>query len=226
MGLIKNLKNINAHIEEEDKKFSGGGDKAVWFKLDANQAVTVQFLQELDEDSENYSEKNGTGILAVEHSHPNLWKNTARCTADEGDCWACEQHNKDYKAGWRQKNRLYINALVDDGVNDPFVAILAQGLGPKSITPALIEIAGDLGTITDTLFKIKRTGKGKGDTSYTLTQRGKTENDVEQYELFDLEKASRLIEYDEQEKFYNRGSGSDDAPEKDLAGADASSSEW
>lgn len=231
MGLVKGLKNIGKYLDDEEKKFQGG-DKATWFKLKDKQAVTVQFLQELDEDSPNYSEKNGIGFLAVEHSHPTFWRNTAQCTADEGACWACEQHKKDYKAGWRPKTRLYINVLVDDNVQEPYVAILAQGNGPKSVTPVLIEIAGDLGTITDTLFKIKRTGEGKGDTSYVLTQRGKTENNPEQYELFDLEKAARKIPYEEQEEFYNRDFSNQGVEQhvaeqqKQLAGATASESEW
>lgn len=232
MGLVKGLKNITKHLDDEEKKFnSNSGTKATWFKLEDKQSVTVQFLQELDEDSTNYSKKNGLGIISVEHSNPARWMNTARCTSDEEDgdgrCYGCEQHNKDYKAGWRTKNRLYINVLVDDGVNEPYVAILAQGNGPKSVTPALIEIAGDLGTITDTLFKIKRNGKGKGDTGYVLTQRGKTDNDVEQYELFDVEKAARKIPYEEQEAYYNRGVAVEEAPtEKELAGATAAESEW
>lgn len=228
MGLVKGLKNINKHIDEEEKKFSGG-DKVVWFKLDDKQAATVQFLQELDEDSPNYSEKNGLGFLAVEHSNPANWRNKAVCTADEGKCYGCEQHEKDYKAGWRPKNRLYVNVLVDDGVEEPYVAVLAQGNGPKSITPALLEIAGDLETITDTLFKIKRNGKGRTDTQYVLTQRGKTDNNTEQYELFDLDKVVRQVPYEEQEEHYNRnvGDSDDDAPkEKELAGTAASESEW
>lgn len=229
IGLVKGLKNITKTLDDEEQKFQGGDrQKATWFKLTDKQSVTVQFLQELDEDSPNYSEKNGVGFLAVEHSAPHNWRQTARCTADDGACWACEQHSKDYKAGWRPKYRMYINVLVDDGVNEPYVAILAQGNGPKSVTPVLIELAGDLGTITDTLFKIKRSGKGKGDTSYLLTQRGKTDNDVEQYELWDLDKASRLIPYEEQEEFYNRvfGSQDDEEPkEKELVSSTAEN-EW
>ena len=228
MGLVKGLKNITKHLEDEEAKFSGNDrQKAVWFKLDDKQAVNVQFLQELDDDSEHYSEKNGLGFLAVEHSNPQRFMNSAQCTADEGACWACEQHKKDFKAGWRPKNRLYVNVLVDDGVNEPYVAILAQGNGPKSITPALIEIAGDLGTITDTLFKVKRNGKSRTDTQYVLTQRGKTENDPEQYELWDLDKAARRIPYEEQEAYYMRGL---EAPapteEKELAGATAAEADW
>lgn len=200
MGILKGLKNINAHVDAEEKKFNGEGTSVTWFKIADKQSVTVQFLQELDEDSEKYSEKNGVGFLAVEHQNPRNFKRKIVCTMDdEGRCWACEQHNKNWKAGWKQKTRLYINVLVDNGVDDPFVAVLSQGNGPKSITPVLIELAGDLGSITDKLFKIKRTGAGQTDTSYMLTQKGLTENDPEQYELFDLEKVLRQVPYVEQE---------------------------
>ena len=228
MGLVKGLKNITKTLGDEEAKFSGEDrEKATWFKINDKQSVTVQFLQELDEDSPKYSEKNGVGFLAVEHSNPENFRATAQCTADEGACWACEQHRANPKAGWRPKFRLYINVLVDDGVNEPFVAILAQGNGPKSVTPVLIELASDLGQITDTLFKIKRTGKGKGDTSYMIMQQAKTDNDVEQYTLWDLDKASRKVPYDEQEEFYTRvwGQNTEEAPKKELAGT-AAENEW
>lgn len=223
--LVKGLKNINKHIDDEEEKFNrGSGPK--WFGLNDKQSATVQFLQELDEDSPNFSEKNGLAFLAIEHVHPTEWKNRALCTADEGACYGCEQHKKDFKAGWRSKNRLYANVLFDNGVDEPEVRVLAQGNGPKSITPALIEIAGDLGTITDTLFKVKRNGKGRTDTQYVLTQRGKTDNNPEEYELFDLDKVVRHIPYDEQEEYYNRNVTPATEPEESVANENAAEAEW
>lgn len=210
MGLIKGLKAINKHVEAEEARFAGRGEdsgpRTVWFKISDKQTAKVLFLQELDSDSENYSKKNDVGALAVEHVNPENWKRKALCTIDdEGKCYGCEQHQKDWKAGWKQKTRLYTNVLVDNGVDEPYVAILSQGNGPKSVTPSLIEYATDDGTITDKWFKIKRTGAGATDTSYLLMPGAKSDKNVEDYELFDLEKVVRYVPYAQQEAHYLGG---------------------
>lgn len=237
MGLVKGLKAINQHVEAEENKYNGSGDSGTsikWFKLGDKQKVKVIFLQELDPDSENYSAKNDLGFLAVEHVNPKNWRQKAVCSIDdEGACYGCEQHRKDWKAGWKQKTRLYINVLVDDGQNEPYVALLSQGNGPKSITPVLIEYATDDGTITDKWFNITRTGAGATDTSYTLRGGSKHDKNVEEFELFDLEKALRQIPYEQQEAHYLSGqepeeNSAEAAPAKEFATASASGSnaEW
>ena len=212
MGLVKGLKAINKHVEAEEARFSGSGDSTPtkWFKINDKETVKVLFLQELDPDSPNYSEKNDLGFLAVEHVNPKNWRKKAVCTADdEGVCYGCEQHAKDWKAGWKQKTRLYINVLVDDGKNEPYVAVLSQGNGPKSITPLLIEFAqgedDEAGSITDKWFKIKRNGAGATDTSYMLMPGASSKVSVEDYELFDLEKVLRQVPYAQQEAHYRDG---------------------
>lgn len=234
MGVKRGLKDINAHIDAEEAKFNKSGDdspKTKWFKIGDKETVKVLFLQELDADSENYSEKNGLGFLAVEHSNPKNFRRKAICTIDdEGVCWACEQHAKDWSAGWKQKNKLYINVLVDDNKNEPYVAILSQGVGPKSVTPALIEYAGE-GSITDKWYKIKRTGSGQTDTSYLLMPSTASKENVEDYELFDLEKALYNVPYAQQEAHYLDGEVADavaaeEARETVGAVAGSGDSEW
>lgn len=211
MGIVRGLKNINAHVEAEEARFnkSSSNDdtpKAKWFSLKDGEAVKLIFLQEMDEDSENYSAKNGLGFLAVEHAAPHNFRRKAICTIDdEGSCFACEEHRKDFKAGWKQKTKLYINVLVDDGVNEPYPAILSQGNGPKSVTPSVIEQATEIGTITDKWFKIKRKGAGQTDTSYLLTPLGKHDKNVEDYEVFDLDNAVRNVPYAMQQAHYFDG---------------------
>lgn len=235
MGIITGLKSINAHVEAEEAKFSGGGDdrqKTKWFSLKDKQAAKIAFLQELDSDSENYSEKNGLGFIAVEHQNPKNFRRKALCSIeDEGACFGCEEHKKDYKAGWRQKTKLYINVLVDNGVDEPYVAVLSQGTSGKSVTPNLIEHATEFGTITDKWFKIKRKGSGLSDTSYTLTALSDHGLNVEDYELFDLEKVVRNIPYAEQSAHYLDEGNFGDAqakPEPALATAGSVSvdNEW
>jgi hypothetical protein len=232
MGIVKGLNNINKHIDAEEAKYSGSGDSTPtkWFKINDKQSVKVQFLQELDADSPNYSSKNDLGFLAVEHVNPKNWRRKALCSIeDQGACYGCEQHRKDWKAGWKQKTRLYINVLVDDGQNDPYVAVLSQGNGPKSITPTLIEYAGgDEGepvSITDKWFKIKRSGSGATDTSYLLMPGADSKNNVEDYELFDLEKVLRDLPYDQQAAHYH--DGEEAAPsEGPSVPAAAAADEW
>ena len=232
MGIVKGLKKISQHLDAEEAKFanrnSDGEDrpKIKWFGLKDKEAVKVIFLQEMDEDSENYSEKNGLGFLAVEHAPSDLFPRRATCTIEEeGACFGCEKHREDYKAGWKQKTKLYINVLVDDGVNEPYVAVLSQGNGPKSVTPHVIEQATEIGTITDKWFKIKRNGSGQTDTAYLLTPLGAHDKNVEDYEVFDLDYAVRNVPYAQQEAHFFGGQNAGNATaEKEPVAAAAGKS--
>lgn len=232
MAIKRGLKAIQEHIDAEEAKYAGNdGPKTQWFKLADKQSVKVVFLQELDPDSENFSQKNDLGFLAVEHANPKNYRRKALCSIDdEGVCFGCEQHKKDWKAGWKQKTRLYINVLVDDGQNEPYTAVLSQGNGPKSVTPVLIEEAGDVGTITDKYFTIKRSGAGATDTSYTIRAGKAHDLNVEDYELFDLEKVTRNIPYDEQKAHYLDGEdaavAAEDAAAAASSGTEGAASEW
>jgi len=212
MGLVKGLKDLNK-VMDKPQASSGDGSKARWVKLDDAESVKIRFLQELDPDSPHYNEKNGLGFIAVEHTNPKDYKRKALCTIDDqGKCWGCEQHRKDYKAGWKGRSRLYINVLVDDGKEEPYVAILSQGSSGKTITPTLIEYAGEMGSISNLMWRIKRTGT-KTDTSYTSIPLAKDEApfDSSGLELYELEKvAVRDLPYTEQEAFFNGESGEDE----------------
>lgn len=230
MGVLKGLKSIQNYNDaiERAKAERENRVKAEWLQLKDGDSVKVRFLQELDEDSPNVSEKNGLGFLAVEHTAPADYKRKAVCTADEGGCYACDQAraatSKEDRAGWRQKTRLYVNVLVDDGKNEPHVAILSQGTGAKSITPTLLEFAVENDSITNRWFKIKRTGAGFSDTSYSLIPFD-AKNDlpsVEDYEIFDLDKAVvRNVPLAEQAAFYSGNTASEDsAPSSKVSAED------
>ena len=201
----------------------GDGSKARWLKIEDSESVKIRFLQELDPDSPNYNQKNGLGFIAVEHTNPKDYRRKALCSIDDqGKCWGCEQHRKDYKAGWKGRSRLYINVLVDDGKEDPYVAILSQGSSGKTITPTLIEYAGEMGSISNLMWRIKRSGT-KTDTSYTIIPLAKDEVpfDSSSLELYELEKiAVRDLPYIEQESFFN-GEGS-----QEEGSATSSSVDW
>ena len=167
MGIVKGLKDLNKALDKPQPT-GGEGSKARWVKLEDGESVKIRFLQELDPDSPTYNDKFGLGFIAVEHTNPKDYRRKLLCTMqDQGKCWGCEQHRKDYKVGWKGRSRLYINVLVDDGKTDPYVAILSQGSSGKTVTPTLIEYAGEMGSITNLMWRIKRTGT-KTDTSYTI----------------------------------------------------------
>jgi hypothetical protein len=224
MGIIKGLKELN---KEMDKPHTTSGDstKARWAKLEDAESVKIRFLQELDPDSPTYNEKNGLGFIAVEHTNPKDYRRKALCSMDDqGKCFGCEQHRKDYKAGWKGRSRLYINVLVDDGKEDPYVAILSQGSSAKTITPTLIEYAGEMGSITNLMWRIKRSGT-KTDTSYTIIPLAKDESafDYSALELYDLETtAVRDLPYTEQEAFFAGEAGQ----QEESDSATSSSIDW
>jgi hypothetical protein len=214
MGIVKGLKDLNKALDKPQPT-SGEGSKARWVKLEDGESVKIRFLQELDPDSPTYNDKFGLGFIAVEHTNPKDYRRKLLCTMqDQGKCWGCEQHRKDYKAGWKGRSRLYINVLVDDGKNEPYVAILSQGSSGKTITPTLIEYAGEMGCITNLMWRIKRTGT-KTDTSYTIFPLAKDETafDASSLELYKLEEtAVREMKYADQESFFN-GEGGTEEPE-------------
>ena len=208
MGIVKGLKDLNKALDKPQA--SGEGSKAKWVKLEDGESVKIRFLQELDPDSPNYSDKLGLGFIAVEHTNPKDYRRKALCSIeDQGKCWGCEQHRKDYKAGWKGRSRLYTNVLVDDGKEEPYVAILSQGSSGKTITPTLIEYAGEMGSITNLMWRIKRTGT-KTDTSYTIIPLAKDESpfDHSGLELYNLEEvAVRDLPYADQEAFFSGENG-------------------
>lgn len=235
MSLIRGMKNIAAKIEEQEAAFSSGDYvKADWFKLLDKQSASVQFLQDFDEDNPGYSEKNGLAVMAVEHSHPKLYRNKALCTfEDEGRCYGCEMNAQHPKTGWKQKTKIYVNVLADYGDGEPKVQILSSGLGKGQVAPVLFEIMKpddddeEPLVLTQTKFKITRSGAGLSDTAYLLTQKGKAKANPEDYELFDIEKVLRAVPYGEQQAFYTRGEVASEGEEKEMATAgSASDDEW
>lgn len=223
MALVKGLAALNAALDKPST--SSDSVKGRWLKLDDGQSVKIRFLQELDPDSSEYNAEAGLGFIAVEHTNPRDYKRKALCSADDqGRCYGCEMHRRDMKAGWKGRSRLYVNVLVDDGKEEPYVAIFSQGGGPKSATPEIIAYAGETGAITNVTWRLKRTGE-KTDTAYSIIPLPTTDIkpiDFSKIELFDLEKtAVRDVTYAEQEAFY-LGLTSDTSEES----ATSSSVEW
>jgi hypothetical protein len=114
-------------------------------------------------------------------------------------------NRRDPKAGWKARLRYYTNVLVDEGTDEPYVAIWSQGVGPKSpTTTTIVEYAGDTGSITNVIWRLKRTGTGT-QTSYSLFPLTTDESsfDFNGIDLYNLDENSlRQVKYSDQEAFF------------------------
>lgn len=201
MGVLKGLKAMQSL---ERPAASEGGTKVRWVKLDDGQSAKVRFVNELDEDSPNYDAVRDLAIVVSEHTNPKDYKRKAVCTMDsEGRCFGCEMARKEPKSGWRARFRFYTNLLVDDGLEDPYVAVWSQGVGKQSAFNTLKEYAIETGSISNRVWRMKRQGSGT-DTTYILLP-GDPDTDQHDWsgiEPFNLEKVVREVAYAEQESFY------------------------
>jgi hypothetical protein len=201
MTIIRGLKNINAVV---DKPKGEGGPKARWLKLADGQAVKLRFIEELDEESPNYSPERGLSLVVREHVNPRDYRRRALDTMEsEGRDWAEEQHRKDPKAGWKGKLRFYCNVIVDDGTEDPYVAIWSTGVSKMSVFNTIREYALETGSISNLTWRLKRSGQGM-ETNYTLIPSAPDAEpfDWSAFTAYPLEIALHQIPYAEQEAFY------------------------
>ena len=211
MGITTGLR----AIKEMDEAAARRKTKVNWLVVPKNSKVEIIFLQELDESSERYSEKNGLGFLAQEHNNPSrdqFFKRVLCINDEEHDfkCWACEKNGKEwdksteenkYNGGWGRKTNFYINVLVryeKDGEKIEEVAVLQRTRSKRSYVDQIIDLAIEDGFISNRLFTLSRKGEGF-DTVYTLTHRKEDAGiNVEDYELFDLNDLVTEADYEEQ----------------------------
>ena len=203
MTVLRGLKEMERALDRPSVS-SDGSIRNRWLKLDDGQSAKVRFINELDEDSPNFDSERNLAIVISEHVNPKDYKRKAVCTVEsEGRCFGCEMARKEPKSGWRARFRFYTNLLVDDGLEDPYVAVWSQGVGKQSAFNTLKEYAIETGSISNRLWRMKRQGTGT-DTTYILLP---ADPDTEKYdwsgvEPFDLEKVVREVVYAEQESFY------------------------
>ena len=206
MSILKGLK----AMEQLDRNVSSGdGVKTRWLKLEDGGSAKIRFINELDEDSPNFDEKRGVAIVVSEHTNPKDYMRKAVCSMDsEGRCFGCEMARKQTEAerkqgSWRARYRFYTNILVDDGVEEPYVAVWSQGVGKQSAFNTLREYALETGSITNRDWKMTRKGSGT-DTTYVLIPRDPDADkfDWSKVEPYTLEKVVREVPYAEQENFY------------------------
>jgi hypothetical protein len=202
MSVVKGLANINALLDKP--KYDSDKPRVKWLKLADNQSVKIRFIEELDEESSNYSADRGLALVVKEHVNPKDYRRRAVDTLDsEGRDWAEEMHRKDPKAGWRGRLRFYCNVLVDDGIEEPYAAIWSMGVSKMSVFNTIREYAIETGSISNLVWKLKRSGQGT-ETSYTLIPSAPDTEpfDWKSVEPFPIEMALNNIPYAEQEAFY------------------------
>lgn len=201
MSVIKGLANINALL---DKPKNENSSKVRWLKLADGQSVKIRFIEELDEDSPNYNSERGLALVVKEHTNPKDYRRKAVDTMEsEGRDWAEEMHRKDPKSGWRARLRFYCNVLVDDGIDEPYVAVWSMGVSKQSAFNTIREYALETGSISNINWKLKRSGQGT-ETTYTLIPSAPDAEpfDWSSYEPFNLDNALNHVPYAEQEAFY------------------------
>jgi len=202
MSIAKGLKSINTIMEKNTKP--SASPRVRWLKVEDGQSVKIRFANELDEDSKFYDADRGAAIVVREHTNPKDYKRKAVCTMDEeGRDWAEEMHRKDPKAGWGSRLRFYINVLVDDGLEEPYIAVWSMGVAKSPTFNTIREYAIESEGITNMQWKLKRNGRGT-ETNYVLMP-GPTDSepfDWSNHEAFPLENAIRKVPYAEQESFY------------------------
>ena len=157
MGVITGLSAIKEALGSRPSTFENVSDKELTRNIQKNTERTIRFVQELDESSSLYNEELGLGVVAVEYQHPDLfWLRLADSSDTDGASWPAEQ-------GWEQKISLYINVVdVDTGEVFYLQRSILGGLGQQ-----IVESASDRGSLTDGVWKIKKTGEGMK-TRYSL----------------------------------------------------------
>jgi len=177
-----------------------------WLKVEDGKSVKIRIANAGSEDAPDYDENRGAVLLIKEHVNPENFTKSAECTMeDEGRCFGCEMHQRDFKAGWRPKVRMYTNVIVEAPKEEPYVAVWGLGAGPKATTFSTIrDYAEDNPAITATTWKLKRSGANTETTYSILPGTPDSEPfDFEPFNLFDLELAVRRIPYADQEAYYS-----------------------
>ena len=80
MSVVKGLKNINALLDKP--KYDSDKPRVRWLKLADSQSVKIRFVEELDEESANYSEGRGLSMVVKEHTNPKDYRRKAVDTMD------------------------------------------------------------------------------------------------------------------------------------------------
>lgn len=210
---------IRRGLKQYQERADARQSSVKWLKITPGQTARIRFLDDFNEPTDN-DQEGGPGYAAwiEEHVSPHNFQRKALCTRDsEGRCWACEMAAANPRKGWARKERVYVNVLANDGVEDPYVAVWSMATNRSPVFDLLKDTFLDEGSISAREFRIKRNGKGT-DTTYVLRDLGTDAEsfDFGKFERFDLEKVVRSVPYSEQEAFYGAGIPSESNDEGDT----------
>lgn len=201
---LKTLKDIEKNLPSSSGKSSG----KKFFNLESGDTYKIRFRQELTEDSSNFNEKDGTGIIVPVVTSPINWKwrcaSTAQMAEHNYRCWASEQIHSDSR--WKPRPHLLINIAVEiDGVWE--ARVLDTTFNQRHIGLILMDYAKEFGTITDRYYKYSRKGTGAQDTNYTLIPLSIEEvgSDISDLPFHQLDNIYNVLGYDDQKAFLTTG---------------------
>lgn len=204
-------------------------------KLQDGEKVKVRLLQELDFNSDQYSDEMGVADYQRVYQGPgNRWnKTTIDTTEIDGDCLPKQltfvKGNMGY--GWKFKDLMFVNVLVIDEEGNESVKYMKNNLNERATEGPAIEAWADDNdnTVTDQWFVYSRKGQGKEGTSYTFSPVVKNAPElkpVETYkdQLIDLTTKYNYVPYAEQEAYFQVTE--DDRKEKEKVDLGGGKHEW
>lgn len=191
-------------------------------------AVTGQFLQEFSEESPHFDAEKGKGFVAIEHVSPINFRRRGLCTRESlGECFGCEMNAANPGKGWAQKDNAYVLFLAD--VGEGLKTYVIQRNANSSFFDSLLVEIDDEGSITDSLYRITKTGEGK-QTNWNLKRVKGDLRDASDAEVFTKDDLVREIPYAEQPTFYDvvkgNSSDEDDDSEPQTSPKDAGALDW
>lgn len=197
MAIVRGLK---AFKQQEEEQAAG---KVRYLKIKDGQTVTLWLLDDLDDGTPATDLGAGVAAIYKEHKAGANFRKRAHCTRDdEGECVACERAIAQPRTGWGATQRFYANVLVDDGENEPYVAVLSQGVKKSIVFDTLVEEYYDSGSAALKPWRVRRTGADVENTKYSIKQIAGGPADFNAHERFDLNDLLTRVPYAEQEAFY------------------------
>lgn len=193
-NVFKGLSDLKQHDAERE---AAANNRTNWLVVEPDESVEFIFMNELDEDSPNYSEDLGLPLWAVEHNgidRSTFWKRII-CTKDEdSDCWACDENRRRwdqnsslpdnsperYTGALKQKTNFYCNVLVKNDDGEFEVKVVSRNRSRDSWLDTMLEDFVDESNITGAWYRLTRNGAGK-DTRYRLKRLKDHDVDLKEY---------------------------------------------
>lgn len=224
MAVTRGLKNFQSKIDEP---YGEGGGKTRYFAIKDKQTATVWFLDDLDAGSPAVEAGAGIAAHVTEHKAGSNFKRRAQCTMDdEGRCFGCEMAIAHPKTQWGKTGRVYVNVLVDDGKEDPYIAVWSIAVNNNLAWDKLLETYIDDGSIADHPWKVRRSGESTKTKWSVKMLKDEEQADFSAWDeaKYDLDTVTVTVPYEKQAAHYGNPVGAE--PESEAPEQDAPTEEW